>query len=65
MVKLLTAKEISETLNIAESTVYAWVHDGFIPHYKLGRSVRFSEPQIYEWLKKREHEGRGTYKIAV
>ena len=37
----------------------------FIPHFKLGRCVRFIEKDVQEWLEKRRHSGRATFKYGV
>jgi len=47
------------------STVYLWTHTEFIPHYKVGKCIRFAEKEIEEWLEKRRHEGRATLKYAT
>ena len=61
----MTAKQLSELLQVGLPTVYKWVHYGYVPHVKLGISIRFKEKKIEEWLKKRERRGRSTYKIHV
>ena len=65
MDKILTAKQLSELLQVGLPTVYKWVHYGYVPHIKLGASIRFKEKKIEEWLKKRERRGRNTYKIPL
>lgn len=65
MDKLLTAKQLSELLQVGLPTVYKWAHYGYIPYMKLGTSIRFKEKKIEEWLKKRERRGRAAYKISL
>jgi len=60
--QLLTPKQVSEMLQVDLSTVYLWTHTEFIPHYKLGRSVRFTEGEIVAWLEKRRQNGRARLK---
>ncbi|HQQ88558.1 MAG TPA: helix-turn-helix domain-containing protein, partial [Smithellaceae bacterium] len=48
--KLLTISDISEYLNIKEKTVYAKVESGEIPHYRIGRLIRFRLEDIDAWL---------------
>lgn len=62
MEKLLTAKQVSELFQVKISTVYAWTHMEFIPHYKLGKCVRFSLKDIEAWLKKRCVNGQDMMK---
>jgi excisionase family DNA binding protein len=65
MDKLLTPKQLSDILHIKLSTVYKWVHYGYIPYLKIGSLTRFKESKIMIWLKKRENKGRNSYKIDI
>src|SRR3989338_4776440 len=51
VMKLLTVKEVSEFLNVKESTIYSCVHTGSIPFYKLNSLLRFDMDEIIEWVK--------------
>jgi len=48
--RLLTADQVAEMLQVDKSWVYAACRSGRIPHIRLGRYVRFSEPAIDEWM---------------
>ena len=65
MEKLITVKQLSEIIQFKESTIYKWVHSGFIPHHKVGRSVRFKTSQVNRWLQKRFIRGRIKYKLST
>ena len=65
MERFLTPKQLSELLQVDQSTVYLWTHTEFIPHYKLGRCVRFVEKDVSDWLQKRRQSGRATLKYTV
>ncbi len=67
MEKLLTPKQLSELLQVDQSTVYLWTHTEFLPFYKLGRSVRFAENEVWEWVRqrKRKSAGRATMKYDI
>ena len=65
MEPLLTVEELSQKLRVGKSTIYRWVHFDYIPHVKLGTSVRFSECAVEKWLKSRERTGRATLNIDV
>ncbi len=65
MEKLLTPKQLSELLQVDQSTVYLWTHTQFIPHFKLGRSVRFLEKDVSDWLRQRKSAGRVTMKYDI
>ena len=56
----LTADETAELLRVSKPTIYRWVHLGYIPHHKLGGSVRFSRKSIQKWLEMREKSGRSA-----
>ena len=56
--RLLTVKELAELLNVAQSTIYAWVSAGEINYYQLGKAIRFDEDEIMEWLKAHKVENR-------
>ena len=63
--RFLTPKQLCELLQVDQSTVYLWTHTEFIPHYKLGRCVRFVERDVAEWLTKRKLSGRKTMKHEI
>ena len=48
---LLTAKQVSESLNMKLSTIYLWAAQGKIPCLRIYGSVRFEPQVIHEWLK--------------
>lgn len=50
MEKLLTARQVSELLEVKISTVYDWVYRGMIPHVKLGRLIRFKKAEMFRWV---------------
>jgi len=63
--RFLTAKELSEVLKVRPATIYLWTHTEFIPHYKLGKSVRFRENDVLQWLEQRKSSGRKTLKYDI
>ena len=48
--RLVDTKEIAQQLSIKPSTIYKWIHEGRIPHYKVGKLVRFSEKEVWDWV---------------
>ena len=58
--RLLTPAEAAELLCVSKPTIYRWVHLGYIPHHKLGGSVRFCRKSIETWLQERETAGRSS-----
>ena len=65
MERILTLKDLSEWLQVSPSTIYQWTHMSYIPHYKLGRGVRFKPSEVVKWLAKRKKKGRNSYKIEL
>ncbi len=57
---LLCVEEVAQMLEIAPQTVYKWVRTGYIPHFKLGKCVRFSQASVLNWLSGKESQGRTT-----
>ncbi len=56
MDRFLNVEELAQFLNVKRSTVYDWVHKSSIPHYKLGKLVRFRESEIVAWLKTKKQK---------
>jgi len=50
--KLLTARGVSEILNLKEQTVRRKASEGIIPSHKVGKSYRFKESDIQDYLEK-------------
>ena len=55
---LLTAVQVAEYLNVAEATVRKWTYIKFIPHIKLGRTVRYDQDEIEKWIASKSEKGR-------
>lgn len=54
---LMTIEELSEFLKMPINTIYKWTHRNYIPHYKIGKKVRFDLREITSWLEtKHIHE---------
>ena len=49
--KLLNVQETACYLNIAQSTLYRWVHQKKIKHVKIGSRVLFSQDDLKEFIK--------------
>ncbi len=57
---LLCVEDVAQMLNVAPQTIYKWVRTGYIPHFKLGKCVRFSQAAVLHWLSGKESQGRTT-----
>ncbi len=49
---LIGIKEMASKLAVPVSWLYSRTRTNDIPHYKVGKYVRFDESEIWEWLKK-------------
>ncbi len=47
----LTVKEAGNFLNIKEKTIYALVNQGLMPHYRIGKMVRFDQDELEIWMR--------------
>ncbi|MBN2226821.1 MAG: helix-turn-helix domain-containing protein [candidate division Zixibacteria bacterium] len=65
MEKLLTPDQMAEYLSVQKSTIYQWTHEGFIPHIKLGKFVRFKASNVERWLEKMQSKGRTIRKMEM
>ncbi len=63
MEKLLTVPQVCAFLQVKRGLIYKWVHYGFVPHIKLGRSVRFKQSDLEKWVNEKVKKGRKGYKL--
>jgi excisionase family DNA binding protein len=56
-VKLMTAEEVAERLDVGVKWVWAQARAGNIPHVKLGRYRRFRPETIDSWIAELEESG--------
>ncbi len=52
MDKLINYKQAAEYLGTTPGTLRIWIHQGRVPHYKLGKAVRFKQDDLDAWLNK-------------
>lgn len=55
----LKIRDVSELLNVSETTVRRWLKDGKIPAYQLNHQYRFSRNEIEDWMMKCKLETNG------
>lgn len=51
--EVLTIKEASDYLKIAEKTLYRFIREQNMPAFKLGREWRFKKSLLDSWIEKR------------
>jgi excisionase family DNA binding protein len=49
---LISVQEMAKRLDVPISWLYARTRTNEVPHYKVGKYVRFNESEVWEWLKK-------------
>ncbi len=54
--EFLNIKEVGEFLGIKVSTLYCYVENGTIPHYRVGRLIRFKKREIDQWMEEQRQE---------
>jgi excisionase family DNA binding protein len=50
--RLLTARELAETLGVAPKTVLRWTDTRGLPGYRIGRALRYRERDVEAWLRR-------------
>ena len=66
--EFLSIGDLSEVLGIKKSTLYSLVENGELPHYKIGRLVRFKRNDVDAWMEShrvKEIVGKEKTKGAV
>lgn len=54
--QLLTIKEASTFLNIKEKTLYSLAAKKEIPHYRIGKIIRFNQGELDAWMQSKKVE---------
>ena len=54
--ELLSTTETAEFLGISKNTLYEWIIQKKISHFKVGRLVKFKKEDLEVWLKKKKME---------
>jgi excisionase family DNA binding protein len=47
------------------STIYQWTHQGYIPHVKFKKNVRFRVADVEKSVEKKAVAGRRSVRISV
>lgn len=50
MEQLISSDQLSEQLGISKRTLKRWLVELDLPHYKIGRTVKFKPSEILAWL---------------
>jgi len=60
--EFMTVEGVSQYLNIKRSTIYSKIHQ--IPHYKVGKLLRFRKSDIDLWMEGKRKECVASEKVA-
>ena len=63
--EFLTINEVSEYFGIKKSTLYFHVENGAIPHYRIGRLIRFRKQEVDQWMAGNRKERINLSKMAT
>ena len=55
---ILTIRELSAYLKMAEKTLYRLVAEGSVPGFKVGGAWRFRKAEIDRWIKQQERSNQ-------
>lgn len=59
--RLLTARNVAETLGVCTETVLRWIRNGDLPAIRLpGGAIRIGEDELERWLDERATSRRGS-----
>jgi excisionase family DNA binding protein len=50
----INVKEAAIFLSIKEKTIYHLVNQGLVPHYRIGKMVRFNQNELENWMKSKK-----------
>jgi len=53
---IMTVKELTVYLKIAEKTAYRFASEGKVPGFKVGSAWRFRKSEIDRWIVERERK---------
>lgn len=48
--EFINVKRVAQLLDIKDKTIYKWAENGFIPHYRAGKLLRFKEEEVIAWM---------------
>jgi len=64
MKEFLTIDDVCGFLSVKKSFIYSLVESGVIPHYRIGKLIRFKQSDINTWMENHRREGINVDKKA-
>jgi len=62
--EFLGIREVSQHLGVSNSTLYSLVEEQRIPHYRIGRLIRFKRSEIDAWMEGNKKDCIAPEKMA-
>jgi len=64
--RLISYDELAELWSIKKGTLQAWVHEGRLPHVRLGpRTTRFDLDELEAWVNDRRRKPRSPFLHSI
>lgn len=60
--EILTIKEVSQILNISNTTIHTWSNQGILVKHKIGRKTRFKKEEVLSALTQLETKKSKSWK---
>ena len=64
MKEFLTIDDVCGFLSVKKSFIYSLVESGVIPHYRIGKLIRFKQSDVNTWMENHRREGINVDKKA-
>jgi excisionase family DNA binding protein len=52
-------REAAKALGVSERTLWAWTHNGEIPHVRMGKAILYPVDALRRWLEARANKQEG------
>lgn len=56
--KIYTPQEVADMLRVSRTTVYTYLNEGKLDHYKVGSKIRISENQLKQFIGGNQNDKR-------
>ena len=60
---IVAVKGLSDTLSVKQSTIYMWVEQKRVPHFRIGKKILFDSDEVLKWLIAHKREPNAIYRI--
>ena len=56
----MTVRDVAESLNVNEKTVYRLAQNGELPGFKVAGAWRFQRADLERWIEERKQDAKGN-----